>query len=135
MGFKQFTNVYSLSAYFVNYSPWYFLALLLTEWGFTGFPFLGYQIQNSVGTEGFTGCNTAFEEFTKDFREGKGKLHFRRKLCVVIQQDIFTSNIVKMTLEVHVLKLAMNKQRFACRFVIDFTLRGIHHDKSKHSLT
>lgn len=55
--------------------------------------------------------------------------------CVVIQQDIFTNNIVKVTLEVHVLKLAMNKQRFACRFVIDFTLRGMHHDKSKRSLT
>lgn len=34
MGSKQFTNVYCLSAYCVNYSPWYFLALL-TEWDFT----------------------------------------------------------------------------------------------------
>lgn len=84
MGSKQFTNVFSLNAHSVNYSPWYFLALLFTEWDFTGFPFLGYQIQNSVS---FTGCNTSFEEFIKGFREGKGKLHLRRKLCVVIQQD------------------------------------------------
>lgn len=78
-------------------------------------------------------CNTAFEDFVKGFREGKGKLHFRRKLCVVIQQDIFTNDIVEVTLEVHVLKLAMNKQSFACN--IDFILRGMQHDRSKCSLT
>lgn len=52
---------------------------------------------------------------------------------MVIQQDIFTNNIVKVTLGVHVLKLEMNKQGFACS--IDFTLRGMHHDKCKCILT
>lgn len=60
---------------------------------------MGYHIQNSVSTEGFAGTDTAFGEFVKDFSEEKGKLHFRRKLSVVFQQDIFTKNIVRVTLE------------------------------------
>lgn len=42
---------------------------------------------------------------------------------MVIQQNVFTNNTVEVTLEVHVLKLAMNKQRLACN--IDFTVRGL----------
>lgn len=107
---------------------WFLLSRTLQSFHFWG---IKHNIRSV--TEGFTECNTAFEEFVKGFREGKGKLHFRRKLCVIIQQDIFTSDIVEVTLEVRVLKLAMNKQSFACN--IDFTLRGMQQDRSKCSLT
>lgn len=93
MSYKRITSVYSLSAYFVTHSSWNSLALRI-EWDFIGFPFWGYQIQNSASTEGFTGSDTAFGEFIKGFSEEKGQLHFRRKLSAVFQQDIFTKNIV-----------------------------------------
>lgn len=75
---------------------------------------MDYQIQNSVSTEGFTGSDTAFEEFIKGFSEEKGKLHFRTKLSVVIQQDIFTKNIVRVTLEKCVCVEISKQQANAC---------------------
>lgn len=69
-----------------------------------GFHFWGIKYKIQSVTEGFTGYNTPFEEFIKGFKERKGELHFRSKLCVLIQQDIFTNNIIEVTLEVHVLK-------------------------------
>lgn len=90
------------------------MAFLLIKWDFIGFSFLGYQIQNLVNTEGFTESATAFEEFVKGFSEEKGKVHFRSKLSVVFQQDIFTKNIVRVTLEKCVCVEISKQQARAC---------------------
>lgn len=113
MSYKLITNVYSLGAYSVTYSPWCYLALLI-GWDYMGFPSWGY-----------TGSDTAFEKFLKGFDEEKGKFHFRRKPNVVIQQGIFTKNIFRVTLEKCVcVEISKQQQRLACS--VDFTLRRMH---------
>lgn len=127
-------NVYSLSAYSVTHSSRNSLALLI-KWDFIGLPFWGYQTQNSASTEGFTGSDTAFEEFIKGFSKEKGQLCFRRKLSAVFQQDIFTKTIVRVTLEECVCVEIIYQHAWSCpRYWLEHW-DGFTSDKSQGSLT